>query len=438
MIYAMAEMKLASPFSVAGCVTAVLLSLLPLSIAAAQSADRDTGPYVRAANSSELWLAPTDRGDTGLWQVPSAYVLHSGRMGFSLFRDDFDFKARDVDAAIHGFTAAYGITSSLEGFGSVAFSTRVDTDKIPNIQQSIPPLSDFPFAGTGAISPGWQTGFGDIRLGAKYKIRDDFGGQRTAIALRTIFKIPSADSSKGLGTGTFSWSLDGVASKNLGLQTDLHAMFGLQYSVKPKSADVSNLVRWGIGSNFPMPLPCCRTVQLVAEASGEAHFDSREEHPVTLAAGPVIWFKSGFFVRPLVAFGIAAHEVSFQISLGFHPTVPAKSAAAPVAPAPMPAPLTRLSAPTTVASGSTAVISFQLTNPYHSEITWDASLSEDPAAGGTLTPASGGPIAWVPGFTLTPVQLSYNTGTITKARIKVTVHDARGVIDRRVVSIQVQ
>ncbi len=113
---------------------------------------------------------PTYSGDTGLFHLSSAYTLPKGKASFSLFRDNLDRDPKDIDISIHGLTVGYGATHKLEIFGSIGVQNRVNTDApLPGRL-----LQRLPLRGQPDVSRSWQTGFGDVKLGAKYKILDDY------------------------------------------------------------------------------------------------------------------------------------------------------------------------------------------------------------------------------------------------------------------------
>jgi len=203
---------------------------------------------------------PAYDGSTGLFHMPSAYTLPKGKVSVSLFRDNLDRDPKDVDISVHGLNVGFGATSKLEIFGSIGLQNRVDTDAI--FQPGF--VNDYPFAGTASSSPGWQTGFGDVKLGAKFKILDDYLGDGVGLAIRGYVKLPTADEEKGLGTGKFSGGADLVLSKSVNRVLDLHGMLGYQINSDPDNVDIGNAFKWGLGLN----VPACRTIQLQADLTG--------------------------------------------------------------------------------------------------------------------------------------------------------------------------
>jgi hypothetical protein len=261
---------------------------------------------------------PTYLGDTGLFHLSSAYTLPKGKFSFSLFRDNLDRDPNDQDISIHGASLAFGATSRLELFGNFGIQNRIDADALgqPGF------VSDFPF-----VASPWQTGVGDLKLGFKYKILDDYLGSAVGLALRGYVKIPTADERKGLGTGKFSTGGNLVLSRHLGRVVDLHGSIGYEVNQDPDGVEIGNAFKWGVGLN----IPCCGFVQLQAEVTGASYSgaDFEQTNPVDFVVGPLIWIKPGLFIRPALswnqAFDGRGLDSSFKsyagrhISIGYHP-----------------------------------------------------------------------------------------------------------------------
>src|SRR5262245_9422823 len=270
---------------------------------------------------------PTFGGDTGLFDLPSAYTLPKGKVSVSAFRWNFDRDPKDLDISIHGLTLAYGATSRLQLYGSVGLQNRIDADAL--FQPGF--VNDYPL-----VSTGWETGLGDIRVGAKYKILDDYRGQGVGLALRGDVKLPTADEGKGLGTGKTSGGAALILSKRVGYGADLHAAIGYQLNGDPDGVGIGNAFRWGVGFN----VPALRKVQLQAELTGASYngADFEQTKPLDLVVGPVLWIK-GFFIRPALSWNLnfddrglnsgSASSMGRCISIGYHPGFPAREIAVP-------------------------------------------------------------------------------------------------------------
>src|SRR5262245_26597825 len=284
---------------------------------------------------------PAYEGDTGLFHLSSAYTLPKGKVSFSLFRDNLDRDPKHLDLSIHGVSLGYGATNRLEIFGNFGLQNRANVDA-PN---QLGFVNDFPFAGESATSPGWQTGVGDVRLGAKYKFLDDYLGDSVGLALRGVVKLPTADEEKGLGTGKFTGLADLVLSKTLHHGADIHASIGYEINSDPDDLDIGNAFRWGVGVN----LPSCKIFQVQAEVTGKSYSgaDFDQTSPVDLVVGPVFWIKPGIFIRPAISWNLAfddrglnsgtAGYTGRQIWVGYHPGTPCCEVVAPPPPPPPPA-----------------------------------------------------------------------------------------------------
>ena len=284
---------------------------------------------------------PDYLGDTGLFHLPSAYTLPKGKASVSFFRDNLDRDPKDVDFSILGLTFGYGATERLEVFGNIGFQNRINTDHPEQLGYP----NDYPFAGTQLDSPGWQTGFGDINIGAKYKFLDDYAhADPVALAVRGYVKLPTADEQKGLGTGKASYGADLVLSKGINHVFDIHASIGYQINSDPDDVEIGNAFKWGIGFN----VPACRVFQLQAELTGLNYGDTGvidQTNPVDLIVGPVFWLKPGIFIRPAISWNLnfddrglnqgSSSYTGRQISIGYHPGTKCCEV---VAPPPPPAP----------------------------------------------------------------------------------------------------
>jgi outer membrane protein OmpA-like peptidoglycan-associated protein len=277
---------------------------------------------------------PSYDGDTGLFRLSSAYVLPKGKGAFSLFRDNMDRDPLGIDFSVHGVNAAYGATDKLELFGQIGLQNRTKANYFsePGF------FNDLPF-----VNDRWQTGFGDIKLGAKYAFLDDYRGDGVGLAVRGVLKFGTADEQDGLGTGKMGGGVDLVLSKTLNYKADIHASIGYQFASDPDDVNIGGAFKWGLGVN----VPACEKWSIQAEITGlsygDADFD--QTNPIDLVVGPVVWLKSGFFIRPAwsYAFNYDRPGASFgkksgrQISIGYHPGTRCCEVETPPPPVPPPA-----------------------------------------------------------------------------------------------------
>ena len=192
----------------------------------------------------------------------------------------------------------------------------------------------------------WSTGFGDIRLGAKYNILDDyFRSDAVGLAVKGTVKLPTADEKKGLGTGKTSFGADLILSKNLNRKADLHGSIGYEINSDPDAVDIGNAFKWGIGAQHPG----VQVVPVPGRGHGQEVLERRrfpQTDPVDLTMGLVFWIKTGVFIRPAFSYalnfddrGLGSgfdEQVGRRSSIGYHPGTPCCEVYVPPPPPPPP------------------------------------------------------------------------------------------------------
>jgi outer membrane protein OmpA-like peptidoglycan-associated protein len=283
---------------------------------------------------------PTYEGDTGLFRLSSAYTLLKGKASFSLFRDNYDRDPLGIDFSIHGLSFGYGATDKLEVFANMGVQNRTKVN-YPNEPGF---FNDLPFAGT-ADPASWQTGFGDIKLGAKYKFLDDYyGNDPVALAVKGLVKLGTADEAKGLGTGKTGFDFDLILSKHFNRKADIHASLGYEFNSDPDAVAIGNAFKWGLGVN----LPSCKIFAIQAEITGKSYSgaDFDQTSTADLIIGPVFWIRPGIFIRPAFSYAMgydglvgnsSGKKSGRQISIGYHPGTPCCEVYVPPPPPPPPA-----------------------------------------------------------------------------------------------------
>jgi len=283
---------------------------------------------------------PTVDGDTGLFRLSSAYTLLRKKASFSLYRDNYDRNPLGIDFSVHGLSFGYGLTDKVELFAAVGIQNRT------KVNYPLEPgfYNDLPFAGT-ADPASWQTGFGDIKIGAKYKFLDDYyGTDPVALAAKVVAKFGTADEALGLGTGKSAFAVDLILSKNFNKKADIHASLGYEFTSSPDDVEIANAFKWGIGVNFPS----CKIFALQIELSGKSYGDADFEQKSTadLIIGPVFWIRPGMYIRPGYSYALgydglvgnsSAKKSGAQVSLGYHPGTPCCEVYVPPPPPPPPA-----------------------------------------------------------------------------------------------------
>jgi outer membrane protein OmpA-like peptidoglycan-associated protein len=283
---------------------------------------------------------PTYEGTTGLFHMPTAYTLPKGRFSFSLFRDNLDRDPKDEDISIHGLSLGFGLTSRVELYGNIGLQNRIDADAL--FQPGF--VNDYPF-----VSTPWETGRGDVKLGLKFGLLNDYEGDGLGLALRAFVKIPTADEDLGLGTGKVSWGGDLILSKSLAQKADIHGSIGYQVNGDPDDVDLANALKLAAGIN----IPACTWLQLQAEIMNTRYSDDvdfEQTDPLDLVIGPVLWIKPGFFIRPAISWNLNFDDRGLDqsskswtgrhISIGYHPGWGCREIAV-AAPPPPPPPANR-------------------------------------------------------------------------------------------------
>jgi outer membrane protein OmpA-like peptidoglycan-associated protein len=289
--------------------------------------------------------------------VGSAYTPPKGSFSFSLFRDNPDRDPKGTDFAVHGVTFGYGLSNRFEIFGALGIENRA---KANYLEEPGGP-NEYPF-----VRRQWETGFGDVWLGAKYAFLSDYLGDGVGLAIKGFVKIPTADPGLGLGTGETSFGADLILSRTLNYRADLHAVIGYERNGNPDAPTtspmspptgevaslegpdfVANAFRWGVGFN----VPACSRFQLQAELSGKSYGDTTVSQTSTadLIVGVSFWLRPGLYVRPAYVYALgydgrgrdvsSAKRSGFNLSLGYHGGTPCCEIYTP--PPPPPAPTNR-------------------------------------------------------------------------------------------------
>ena len=154
----------------------------------------------------------TPVGDTGLWFVPTADVLPRHEWSAGGFRSGFTLKQGFTSVNELNGTFAFGAFRGLEIFGALT----VDR----SLQRNLRPLftTDQGVGGSDVSFPEVNSGatgnhLGDLYLGFKTQLLTEERGRPFSLAIREFFKIPTADSDIGIGTGKLDTSVHGVYGK---------------------------------------------------------------------------------------------------------------------------------------------------------------------------------------------------------------------------------
>jgi len=180
-------------------VVAWVLLLATASGAWAQSSTSGTSADTKS--SSALKPATTTfLGDTGLWFVPTAEVLASGKWSGSGYRRGTNYIQGFSNVGDFAGTVAYGLGDRAELFGSFIFDTRIDRDLRPifTSDQAAGGIVDrYP-----RIRSGWSgDNVGDLNVGAKVSLLPRTNLHPIALAVRGVVKVPTGNDDVGVSTG---------------------------------------------------------------------------------------------------------------------------------------------------------------------------------------------------------------------------------------------
>jgi outer membrane protein OmpA-like peptidoglycan-associated protein len=338
--------------------TGMALCALISSQAWAQTQGSQTAQPSPPDDSATRPATTTVNGDTGLWYVPTGEVLPKGKWSVSFYRTNWDRKEAFSDISDLRATIGFGVADRFEFFASIDGQRRIDADRIP-VRAGGTPM-DNPF-----INDGWQTGFGDIRIGGKLNVTAPWRQNPAAVALRAFVKVPTTDTDEGIGTGKLDFAIDGIFSGEAAEKVELSGFAGFMHRGDPDEFDLSDGIRWGFGAGFPSR----SKFRITTELTGEKYFDDQitangdltgglprtweVESPVDFILGFTYQATNGFFIGWGASYGLNTTNrsdvpgASFskpktfdrwgnQVRIGYHPGV--RIYVPPPPPPPPPAP----------------------------------------------------------------------------------------------------
>lgn len=339
----------------------LLFGLSYVAVADAQTpapAQNPTPPPAEATRPATT----TFFGDTGLWYVPTAEVLPSGKWSFSLYRRGTDLVQGQSNVADLAGTIGVGFKRA-EFFGSFLAQTRIDRDTRPiffnnSAQGGI--IDRNPM-----VNRPWTTGVGDLYLGTKINLLSQARENPIAFAVRGMVKLPTGDSANGMSTGKADVMFDAIASGEIAERLEVSGYGGYNFRGSADGFQIpTKAFRWGVGAGTPSRFH----LRLIGELNGE--------HPTvgtstittaslvgsdlsmpplvsltksqTRATVGLLFQGKGFFVGTGLSLSLPKSDSSatasnandshwdWQIRLGYHPGV---RKFVPPAPPPPPAPV---------------------------------------------------------------------------------------------------
>ena len=311
-------------------------------------------------------------GDTGLWFVPTGEVLRDRTWSASAYRLNWDVRQGFTDISHFEGTFAVGVRNRAEIFGAVRVVTRIDRDTRPIFGFGGDRFggvdNDYPF-----VRQGWTgNDFGDTFIGAKVNLMSESRQHPVAVAVRGMFKLPTASTDTGAGTGKLGAQVDFIVSKEVASVAEVSGSVGYRHRGDPDEYDLSNGIPFGIGAQFPNRSPLKFTTEwygelfnddivtrLVPPGAAVNSLDDGSVPPVTsnlplqstLMFGATWQSSGGFFAGGGINWSAKAEDrdelgidsddnfgtkFGWQFRLGYHPGVAGRPVPLPPPPPPPP------------------------------------------------------------------------------------------------------
>ena len=324
--------------------TLTAASLLVANLAAAQApASTDTtDPAVRPATA-------TVNCDTGLWFVPTADMLERHTWSFGAYRTGLNYVQGFTNVGTFSGSVAYGLFRGIEVFGAFNVDTRINRDvrTLFTTDKEVGGVT----IGQPFVKTGWTgDNLGDLYVGMKSAlVQQRYGRHPYSLAIREVFKIPTADKDKGIGTGKLDTSIEGILSSDINKKVELTGYGGV--TIRGKSVDISlpKSLTWGVGAGFPSH----SAFRATAELNGDVLFDDTTTisqltgtdgsrslttyslHNFTAATFGLTWqSRRGFYIGGGASWNFPTKDragfslnntdvtgdfVDYQVRIGFHP-----------------------------------------------------------------------------------------------------------------------
>ncbi|HLE20270.1 MAG TPA: OmpA family protein [Vicinamibacteria bacterium] len=385
---------------------------------AEQQEQQEEGTYETVPAQVTRW------GDTGFFDIFSAYTLQRGTVSAAGFRDNIDRSPLDMDISNFIGTVAFGATDKLEVFGRLDVQRRIDTDALHGALNAPPPPPNY--NDEPRVSKSWAAGFGDVWLGAKYNILSEYDEQAVGLAVRGFVKFAAADDEEGLGTGKASGGAHLVLGKNLGERVASSYYVGFQANGSPpdgETFDIGNAFQWGLGVSAPTD----RAIRATAQVSGQSFSgaDFQQDSPTDLLLGLTYQTERGFFVtagwRTNFNFDQPDETASgFNVSIGYHPGTRGRYIPPPPPPANRPPTVEATANPPEVEEGADSTVTADGNDPDGDALTYSWRAPD-----GRIT-GSGPRVTW-----------TAPTGTEGSFPVTATVDDGRGGTASDTVNIRV-
>lgn len=338
---------------------AVLLAALSYAaVASAQTAlpvQASTPPPTESTRPATT----TFFGDTGIWFVPTAETLPTGKWSVSFYRRGTDYLQGHTN--VGDFAATFGVgIKRAEFFGSFLMATRIDRDAEPTF---------FNDAAQGGIvdryprtNELWTAKIGDLYVGTKINLMSESEHKPVAFAVRGMVKLPTGNFDAGTSTGKADVMFDAILSKEIAERVEVSGYAGYDFRGSPDGFDIpTRAFRWGMGATLPsrfnlrafaelngvrpnINTATITTASLVGLDLSRPPLVSTTEAQTRATLG-LTYQARGFFAgtglslslprnSDVAVFGSTGHaNWDWQVRLGYHPGV--RKYVAPVPPPPM-------------------------------------------------------------------------------------------------------
>ncbi|MBA3949298.1 MAG: hypothetical protein H0X44_05065, partial [Acidobacteria bacterium] len=251
-------------------------------------------------------------GDTGLWFVPTAEVLGPRKWSFSIYRKNLDYEQGFTDVSTFPITFAVGLGERVEFFTAVEAVRRIDRDTRPlffdtGTDEGGGVVNQYPF-----VREAWSgNDFGDVWVGAKFALMQQYEQDPVSFAVRARVKIPTASEDEGAGTGKMDFGVDAILSGEANERVEWAGTVGYMHRGDPDNFDLSNGIRYGFGLGFPSRQGLRLTTEihgemllsdevvgssrLVAEDGSLSPLVSGNDSPLNATVGLTWQHRGGFF-----------------------------------------------------------------------------------------------------------------------------------------------
>jgi len=270
------------------------------------------------AYAQETNLDPSSSGTTGLFTVPLSTVLGPKEFSVAAYYYTVPQEPGDTSLENSGISGAFAFAAAegLEIFGRFEPRMAVHRDYTVQRAAGYPEadlgdyafrLDDDPFA-----VDRWQTGIGDLYLGAKYK----FLGEAKAydgVSVLAQVKLPTSSTDDGIGTGKLDFDVALVSSGEFAEMVGVSGYVGGTLRSSPDEIDLGNKFNFGVGLQVPTRFWLSGIVELTGSVVGDPDAGAVPEPGEAIAAGyDPVYLLAG--LRASLPMGLAG-DVAYMYNL---------------------------------------------------------------------------------------------------------------------------